>query len=392
MREYTLAIDVGNRNVKVVLCGVDQNQQFSIFAGTTMASSGFRKGDVTDVEKLADCICAAVNSIPYERYGIPNRIMLGIGGMGLTGQQCIGSIGIEADKVLSQDVSRAINSAVVASVNDRQTLIHAVPIRYWLDGKECDIPLNKSAMQLQVGVYIVTADKTVLDNLLSALSNRGVDVDTVVANIIVQGQILVPKKKDQDLLMIDIGAGTADLILYEEGTIRLAASLPLGGAYIVEDVAKGFRISNLHAEKIVRYYNELEAGLCGKNIILDCGLDDAEELLIPYDFLEKIIESRVEEISSLIFEYVKPYLSNKLPCNVIISGGCAAMPSFLEYFSQTLGNVQCIRNDIAEYAHPAYSACVAISKYGFINNNQSYDDDNRLCSFIKKVSRIFGKN
>lgn len=391
--EYILAIDVGNRNVKVVLSGLEQDKHISILAGTAIASSGFRKGDVTDVEKLADCIFEAVNCIPYERYGIPNQVLLGIGGMGLTGQLCIGSVGIESDRILNQDVSRAFNSAVVAAVKDHQTLIHAIPIKYWIDGKECNVPLNKSATQLQVGVYIVTATKAILDNLLSTLSNRGIDVDTVVANIIAQGQTFDQKKREQGLLFIDIGAGTADAVIYDQGAISLVISLPLGGSYIVEDVAKGLHISNMHAEKIVRYYNELDSGLWGKDLILDCGLEKSGEMLIPYDFLAKIIESRVEEITSLILEYLQPYLNDNPPSNVTISGGCAAMPSFLKHFSQAVGTVvQCNRNGFAEYAHPMYSACVGITRYALINNRQIHDDGNRLYSFIQKVSRIFGKN
>jgi cell division protein FtsA len=244
---------------------------------------------------------------------------------------------------------------VLTAIPDNQCVLHALPASFWVDNQQFSgSPLQQPGNRLDVEAHIVTVPKALIDNLRTALTAIGVTVEGVVANSIVGALGLAHDAAGSNRLVIDIGAGTTDLVICQQERVRLSASLPIGGDYITSDIMQGLAISHSHAEDVKRYYCRLDKSLLGSDVTLNCDYEQ-QSLQVPYDFLHKIIESRVEEIISLGFEHVSKAMGKYDVSEIYLTGGCAVMPSIqqcAQHLFQLPARIGQIAQVPAEYKGP----------------------------------------
>jgi cell division protein FtsA len=238
---------------------------------------------------------------------------------------------------------------------------------FWVDGeKQSKEPLGLKGRRLDVETHIVAFPKHTIDALISALVSQGVNISGIVANAIAGTDAVKAVTKEQDCLVLDMGAGLTDMALYTEGKVRISASIPLGGEYITSDIIQGLDVSKAHAEDVKQYYSKLDPNLKGQGIQLDISEHGETNKQVAYDFLSTVVESRVEEIISLIHGYIEPALSRYRITKVFLTGGSAMLPSFCQYAQQVFNlPVAVVRPpDLpVQYQHPAYTACWGILQY-----------------------------
>ena len=193
---------------------------------------------------------------------------------------------------------------------------------------------------------------------------------------------------------MDIGAGTTELVAYQDGQIYLSASLPLGGDYITNDIMQGLSISYSHAEEIKKYFTKLDKNLRGQNVILDCNDYGTTDKQISYDFLYEIIESRIEEMVYLAHEYLKSILLVNNVDKIFLAGGCVVMPSFGDSVEKLFGlPVEIITQKQLrpEYGGAANVACYGVLTYA-VNNRpkgQAIMNNNAWHSLLIKFKKCF---
>jgi cell division protein FtsA len=393
--KYILGIDIGTSFIKVFVGKLEIDGSVLIVGSGTIPTEGFTKGVITDSKQLAklikqavDCAIMATNISVKDAY-------IGISGGEITAVNGIGSIApLRPNNITLDDMSRVYRAAALVAVPDDHEVLHVLPQKIFVDKQRRDsLPLHEKGSHLEVEAHIVSIPKLVLNSLVNDIEKLGINVIGVVANSIVAAENLAPVLAENFLFM-DIGAGTTELVLYQERHIVLSASLSLGGNYITSDIMQGISICWDHGEEIKKYYAKLDKQLRGQEVVLDCNAYKTADKHIPYDFLYEIIESRICEIVYLIHDYLKVVLMENKIEKVFLTGGCGAMPSFVQNIEATFGAPVevVIPKDISlEYISPRNTACCGILKYAGKNlpKTQVIPDSNIWCLLRSKCKKFF---
>lgn len=367
-KKCVLGVDVGTSSVKVLAGVIEAGGNALIYGAGTAPTAGFSKGTITNVNELAASIKGAIECAVMAADAIPDAIYLGLGGMDIVSQNSIGSIAPNTvDSITREDIEKACRAAIIVAIPDDHRVLHVVPAGYWVDGqKTSTVPLGKRGNRLEVEAHLVSLPREPLEGLLGVLSGSGIQVTGTLANCAVAAEVIEPEDEGACLVM-DMGAGLTDLALYSDGILRMTASVPLGGDYITGDIMQGLDVSRTHAEAVKCYYAKLDKGLKGRNVTLDCNETGSEGQSIAYDFLFDIVESRVEEIVSILQGYLEPILSCYNVRTLILTGGCASLPSIGEAAEKIFGlpvRLARLENKVPlEYAYPSNAACFGLIKY-----------------------------
>ncbi|HWR05225.1 cell division protein FtsA [Sporomusa sp.] len=367
-KKSILAIDVGTGMVKVLAGRQETDGRIELYGSGAAPTAGYVRGVITDVSALAYSIRQAIECVVMATDShAAGSVYLGISGSMLVAQNSMGTVATATSgSVTNADVERACKAAVFSVANSEYEVLHVFP------AKEVITQLGAA---LEVETHIVSAPQSILQGLSNALSESGIQLNGIVASGIMAAEGMNKELPGQpaNFIFIDIGAGVTDISMYVGGCLCSSASLPLGGDYITNDLMQGLSVSRAHAEEIKRYYSRLSPNLRNQGIVLDCNDYGTVDKHIPFDFLYDIIESRVDEIVTLVYSYLKPlqeeYLTNQGQAfeAIYLTGGCGAMPSVATCVTKVFQiHTETVKPEglAAEYVHPANTVCYGILKHG----------------------------
>ena len=206
-------------------------------------------------------------------------------------------------EVTREDIGRAIEVARAVNIPNNRDVLHVERRGFTVDGQEgVKDPLGMSALRLEVETHIVTASATAVQNLTKCVQAAGVKIDELVANSLASAEaVLTETEKELGVAVADMGAGTIDLALFQEGSPFHTRVLPVGGNNVTNDVAIGLKTSLQVAEEL-----KVRHGTCD---LRDVGEDDeisvsvlGEDAGRTVSRLEvcQIIEARMRETFELL--------------------------------------------------------------------------------------------
>jgi cell division protein FtsA len=358
--KQVLAIDIGMSCVKVLAAKVT-SAQIEILGSGSAPTSGYAYGKVTKVESLVASIRQAIDCVMTAASGSFDFVYVGIG---LIDLQCVNALGSVAPQdprsLIEADGGRACRASVAALSSD-QAILHIVPVQYIVDDHStASLPVGLPGRALKVRTHVITISQTLKSQLDAELARQSVPVISFVANSLASALALADQTQaSKCFFILDIGAGTADVSFYREGQLVLSKSLPYGGEYITSDIMQAFSVNHKHAEGIKKYYAKLDKNLYHQDIMLDCNDYGTTDKNIAYDFLYDIIESRTEELVTLIYQEVNEFIprdeAEQQNCKVYLTGGSSQLHSFVrlisERFQMPVKAIMPAKLD-SEYLHP----------------------------------------
>lgn len=395
-KSHVLGIDIGTETIKVFSGTVSKESKPAIDSIGIIPAEGFDKGVVSDIKALAKTIRQAVDCVNLDNDTPVLRSYIGIGGMGMRSFRCRGSVApLSGNGITNEDIDRVCRAAVLAGIPEELYVLHVIPLYYSIDKqKQISPPINQQGACLEVEAHVVTVPSRTLSELTNAIESEGVKVAGVTSNSIVEAQLFLEDNLKSNRMIIDIGAGNTDLALFSDGCIYHSASLPLGGNYITRDIMQALNISQPHAEGIKRYYSRLDQSIEGQGVMLDCNDYGTTDKQVSYDFLRDVIESRVEEIAFLIHEYVKEIIAEYPLDDIILTGGCSALPSInlqLEKRFEVAVRNKNPEQIMAEYCYPSNMSCYGVMCYAAQNIQifEEVPEQTSLRSLFNKVKKFF---
>ncbi|SDF07024.1 cell division protein FtsA [Sporolituus thermophilus] len=366
-RRRVMGVDLGTNAVKAFAATIDDLGRVEIAGSGLAPATGYKKGILTDPHAAASAIRQAVDCALLAANFRMQPIWLGVGGVGIRFYNARGIIApASSSGINSKDIDRACQAARLTAGCEGQQILHALPNLYWVDGRQQrESPVGQAGCRLEVEVHFVTASKDFLDELLAHVKQNSLCVAGVVANPVAAAIALAPAPGER-VLILDIGAGTTEIALVYEGLTVVSASLPLGGDYITGDIAYAAGVSFTHAEEIKRYYARLGGQLIRQDAIVDFSDFGITNKFISYGFLHKIVQTRVDEIFSLVYDYIRPALQDYPVDEIALTGGSAHLPSVVQAAKTIFQLPVRIRQPkglAAEYNHPANTVCFGIVHY-----------------------------
>ena len=250
-------IDVGSAKTCVIVAEV--NDYALRYRGHSICDSrGMRKGVIADLDKAVDTVKKAVEEAENVAQAPVEHAVVGIAGSHIRGVNSHGGItlGTRSREISREDVRAAVDRARSINMPEDREALHLLPQEFILDGQGgVRDPAGLMGRKLEVRVHIVTASATATQNVVTALNRAGVHVDdTVFEALACADSVLQTDERELGVCLIDIGAGSTDLIVYYEGVVIHTGAIPIGGDHFTNDVGVGFRTPLPDAENIKKMF------------------------------------------------------------------------------------------------------------------------------------------
>jgi cell division protein FtsA len=261
------------------------------------------------------------------------HVYTGITGGHIRGQNSTGMVIVRDKEVTQVDVARVVETAKAINIPNDQRLLLVEPQEFVIDGHEVKEPIGMSGGRLEVKVHIVTGAQAAAENIVKCVRRCGLEVNQLVLNPSASSHaVLTEDEKDLGVALVDIGAGTTDVSIFTDGSIRHTAVIPIAGDLITSDIAMALRTPTKDAEEI-----KVEFGVA-KQLRADAseqlevpGLGDRAPRMLSRQALAGVIEPRVEEIYSLVHQVIRESgYEELLSSGIVICGGAALMPGMVE--------------------------------------------------------------
>lgn len=314
-----VGIDIGTHTTRVVVCEVGEGFKVPrIVSVGESPSYGVKHGYVINRVDAVRSVRSAVRSAEQEAGLRIKEAVVSLGGVGLSSYTLTTKVSIKSanGEVLESDVDRAVIAAekeLYRRVRNVR-IVDQFPLKYYLDGKHVlGKPLGMKGAKLSVSTMFVTFMEHHLDDLVSVITDAGVNVSDVVPSPLASSLVLVsPKQKMTGVAFLDVGAETTTLAVFDNGAPISIRVFPVGSNDITNDIALAFKVS----------LDEAELAKLGNNF-------DGRK--IPQTILNNVIEARADDIYELVDEHLKVIKkSQMLPAGIVIAGGGSSLEGFSE--------------------------------------------------------------
>lgn len=378
--EIYTGLDVGSHAIRVAVGKLvpthDNKEQMHMIGAVEVPSSGVNKGTITNLEDAVSSISRALEQA--ERItGVPiNAAWVGISGSHIISQESRGVIGVGRNdgEIREEDVERAIEAARTVATPTNYEIIHVIPKSFIVDGQRgVKDPVGMNGIRLEVDALIIQGLGSQIKNLTKAVYRTGLNIEDLVFSILATAEAVVSERqKELGVCVVNIGASTTSLVVYEEGDVLHTAVLPIGSDHITSDIAIGLRTSIDVAEQVkLRYATCVPDDITKKEEINLAELGAPEDELVGRRFVADITQARAQEI----FEHVDKELqkverSGMLPAGVVLTGAGAKLSGMLEAAKSmvrlpvTIGTAIGITSVIDRASDPGLSTAIGLVLWG----------------------------
>lgn len=331
---HFIGLDVGTSTVRCVVGMIDVSDanKPSIIGYGSSPNIGTRKGAVVHVDDVTEAIVQAVTEAERLSGTQINRATVNVNGVHVEGMDSKGVIAISSNnrEITPDDRLRVEEAATVIKMPANREIIQFFAKNYSLDGqRNIKDPVGMNGVRLEVDAHIVTAASPNLRNLDMALEKAQITpTHHTVSSLAAAEAVLNRQQKEAGTVVLDIGAGTTNFIVIEDGEVQHVAILPIGGMHITNDLAIGLKTDLEIAEEVKIKHATL--GTPKKSVAV--GKFEDKDYHFMMDEVSMITEARVEEL----FEHVEKELikirrSRKLPGGVVLTGGTSKLPGIAEF-------------------------------------------------------------
>lgn len=337
--KHYVGLDIGTSHVRCVV-GVqntDNPGTISVVGHGVATNSGMRKGVVMHVDEVATAIADAISEAERISGVRINHATININGSHVTSMNSKGVIAISGAnrEITPEDRERVEEAAAIVKLPSNREIIQIFAKNYRLDGQDnIKDPVGMTGVRLEVDCHIVTAATPNVRNLDLVLERAQVYPQSRTVSALAASEATLDRKqKEAGTVLVDIGAGTTNLVVIEDGEIQHVAVIPMGGNNITNDLAIGLKTDLDVAEQVKLKHAHLgdETDKTFRIIVDGTG----------YTFEQKdtnmIVEARVDELLEYVDkELQRIHRSRKLPGGVVLVGGTATLPGLAEFTKEKL--------------------------------------------------------
>jgi len=355
-------------------------------------SEGLRKGVVVNLEKTINSIQAAMVSAERMAGQRIESVVVSLGGTHLWSQNSTGVVAVAHPdhEIGEDDVHRVVEASRAISVASDRQVIHVIPRAYTVDGQDgVRDAVGMTGHRLEVETNILTGAQTAVQNVIKCVHGAGFDVEDVVCAGLAAGEgILSAQEIELGVCLVEIGAGTTNVVVFNEGSARHLAVLPVGGNHVTSDIAIGLRTTLDEAENLKLNYGHALPDVIDhaeKVEVRQVGGDRIQAL--PRRFLAEIIGPRMLEIFQMAREEVrKTGFDQLLPAGVVVAGGGSRLMGTMDA-AQAVFNTSARLGQplglagLADKAHgPSFAVVAGLVKWG-ARSREAYGNTHQPATF-----------
>ena len=386
MSKYIVGLDIGTTKIACFIGERAEKGKIRIVGFGKTESVGVERGAVRNIRSTTDSIRRAVaEASEMAKYDV-EEVYVGVAGQFIRSRSNQGSVMIPDDHRLIEksDVDHLIEDQYRIMLGPGEEIIHVFPQNYIVDNEvlEPDIdPVGVAGKCLMANFHIVTGDTNNIRNVRDAVADAGLRIKGMVLEPIASAYaVLDSNEKAAGVALVDIGGGTTDIAIFQEGIIRHTSVLPLAGNAITNDIRDNCKILKHQAESLkIRFGSCLPANVNQDDIIAIPGIRNSDPREIYVKTLATIINARMRIILEQVhFEIQSSGFERQLLGGVVLTGGGARLKHIKEYAELIIGidtrigtpeehvdkqNSTCFE----DISHPMYATGVGLVVYGILD-------------------------
>ena len=368
-----VGLDIGTTKICVVAAVVSDEGDFRLIGVGQSDTEGLNRGVVTNIRSAVKSIRKAVEECELKSGLEIEDVYVGIAGHHIVGLNTDGVVAVTGETISESDRDRVVESARATNSPDKE-IIHTLIQEYIVDGQDGVInPIGMAGNKLDVKAHLVLGSITSAANLIQCCNEANLNVIKLVLEPFASSlAVLDDQERELGAILLDIGGGTSDMVIYKNGSIVHTSVLPLGGNQVTNDIAIGLRTTKTEA---LRIKHEHGVALMSKvkegevvNLKSIAGRDDR---VIDKRLLAEVIEARFREIFQLIKNEIDSSgYGHSSAAGIVLTGGSSLMknivelaedecqmPVYVGYPSQIKGLGEMVES-------PAYATAIGLIKYG----------------------------
>lgn len=396
------ALDIGTTKVAALAARQNEFGKVEILGVGLAQSLGVKRGVVANIDKTVQAIRKAVKQAE-EQSGIEfKEVLVGIAGQHIKSLQHRGilvrdNMDVEIDR---HDIKRLIDDMHKLSLPPGDKIIHVLPQDYIVDNEQgITEPIGMAGIRLEGNFHIITGQTGAIHNINRCVMRAGMQIKSIVLEPLASAAaVLSTEELEAGVALVDIGGGTTDIAIFEEGIIRHTSVIPFGGDIITEDIKKGCMILRDQAESLkMKFGSALALETQDNEIVAIPGLRGRAHKEISIRNLSHIIQARMEEILEHVhFELRGADYDKKLIGGIVLTGGGSQLKHLVQLTELVTGmearlgipNEHLAANKVENISNPIFATGVGLAVRAFNEADAERELDWQQANFQKGDEHI----
>jgi len=394
-----VGLEIGTSKICAVVGEQNADGAINIIGVGQSRSRGVRKGEIVDIAQAEEDVRNAIVEAEQMADVEIRAVYLGVTGAHVRGFNNRGVHPVvSADREISDDdVQDVIKNAKAINLPNENNVIHAIRQHFLVDGQDRVInPVGMLGSRLEVDMHVVHGSTNRLQNSIRLVKGLQLEVEEIVSNGLASSlALLANEQKEMGALVIDIGGGTTDYVVYADGVIKHTGVLAVGGDHISNDLAYGLKVPLSRAEKLKLEHGAavIDEAIKGQTVAITNELGLTLKT-VNIEHLQRIMSLRVEEIFQLIAQDLENAgLFDYLRAGVFLCGGGARIPQVAKVAEPILqmpvsiGQTNSVSGIKSALDQPEFVTAIGLARFGSFKQRKR-EGKTSLAAGIKGV---FGK-
>ena len=390
---YIAALDIGTSKVVCLIGSINDSHSIEIVAMGSYPSSGLKKGVVVNIDATTDAIQKSIEQAKNSFEGKIKNVFVGIAGNHIKSLNSHGIVGIKDKEVTQLDIEKVIDAAQAVAIPSDQRVLHVLPQEFVIDDQDAiREPLGMSGVRLESHVHLVTCANNAIQNIEKCVKRCGIGIDGFVLEQLASSySILSNDEKELGVCIVDIGGGTTDIAIFNNGSICFTGVIPIAGDQVTSDIAVALRTPTPQAEELKQKFGCAVSEFTKEADSIEvAGVGGRPPRELSRKVLSEIIEPRYVELFELVLaEIQRNGFENKIPAGIVLTGGTSRMEGVAELaesiFKTTvrIGIPNNFKGMETILKNPIYATSLGLLNYGFDKIMQGYAIDQSKSFFDK---------
>ena len=336
------AIDVGTTKVCTVVGRRSGAAGIRVLAHSTVPCRGLKKGNVTNMVATQRAIRASVDAVEKATGFHIESAYVGVTGSHVAFENRRGKVDLAGSPraITSGDLSR-LTSTLTSDVEEPgRKLIHAIQMSYKVDGESgIRNPLGMHSRDVEVETHLVTGSVAFINKLVQAVRNAGIRINSLVLEPLASSlAVLTPEEKEHGTVLVDIGGGTTDVVVFRQGRVFYSGVVPVGGYQFTNDIAITFNMAYDAAEAIKLKYAGTDLRAAGANEEVSLPVSGQEvDLKVRRMDISQLARERGQELARLIeLKLDGAHLGDPPATRLVLTGGASKLPGLASLLQRSL--------------------------------------------------------
>ena len=343
MSEIIVGLDIGTTKIAAIVGRRNEHGKIEILGLGRSESLGVMRGVVANIEKTVASIREAVEEAEAKSGVEIKEVYVGIAGQHIKSMQHRGMITRANNEyeISQSDIDAITEDMYRLAMPPGEEIIHVIPQEFIVDNEQgIKEPVGMAGIRLEANCHIITGLVTAAKNIYKCVEKAGLKTKDLILEPLASAEaVLTDEEKEAGVVLVDIGGGTTDIAIFQDGIIRHTAVIPFGGNVITEDIKEGCSIIRNQAELLkVKFGSALSKQTRENEIVSIPGLRGREPKEISVKNLAHIIQARIEEIiDNVYYEIKNSGYEKKLIAGIVITGGGSQLKNITQLVEYITG-------------------------------------------------------